>query len=550
MPADLQRQLRWLIGIRLLVIASASLPYFLAQLSNPGGIDLGFWSWIAGVGFAASLLYIVMLRVDWPQQTTQAFLQFLGDLLLVTGLVYFFHGAGTFSILYLLVIICASTILERRAGIAVATGAWSLYAFTTLGLFFGALPTVSGATGASASTWLMSYNLAIHLFGFYAVAILSSWLAQSVKQAERELSEQQAHLAELQQLHSDIIKSIPSGLLTTDLAGNVTSINEAGSSILGQAEPLVTGRPITHTGLFTEDSWTQLLAADPSEPARHEVELRHAEEKGYVGYSISSLTDANAEPVGYLLVFQDLTRWKSLEQEVRLNEQMAAVGEMAASIAHEIGNPLAAISGSVQMLSSTMGDSPQAKLLGIIRKESQRLDRTIKGFLQFARPRERSSVRFDIANLLSENLELLRNSNEVSAQHQLDIFLDPPSAAVVADPDQISQIFWNLARNALRAMPSGGSFSVTGTLRNGHYEMRFSDTGRGMSAGEKSSLFRPFNSLFDEGTGVGMAIVYRIVQEHNGRLSVRSEVDAGTDILVELPAGDRAGARKPVEVEI
>ena len=113
---------------------------------------------LGGDLFTASLLYIVLLRIDWPQQTTQAFLQFLGDLLLVTGLVYFFHGTGTFSILYLLVIICASTILERRAGIAVATGAWSLYAFTTLGLFFGALPAVGGSGGVRASTWLMSYK--------------------------------------------------------------------------------------------------------------------------------------------------------------------------------------------------------------------------------------------------------------------------------------------------------------------------------------------------------------------------------------------------------
>ena len=548
MPADLQRQLRWLIGIRLLVIASASLPYFLAQLSNPNGVHLGFWAWLAGSGFAASLLYIGMLRLGRPRPTTQAFLQFLGDLMLVTGLVYFFEGAGTFSILYLLVIICASTILERRAGIAVATVAWGLYAFTTLGLFLGVLPSAQGPAGVRASSWLLSYNLAIHLFGFYAVAFLSSWLAQSVKQAERELSEQQAHLAELQQLHSDIFKSIPSGLLTTDLDGNVTSVNEAGQHILNQAEELITGRSIIDTGLFTQASWARLLRADASEQTRHEVELHSGEEKRYVGYSLTSLTNAEGDTAGYLLVFQDLTRWRALEQEVRLKEQMAAVGEMAAGIAHEIGNPLAAISGSVQMLTSTMSESPQAKLLGIIRKESQRLDRTIKGFLQFARPRERSSVRFDIARLLAENLELLRNSAEVSEQHRLEIDLDPPSAAVVADPDQISQIFWNLARNALRAMPAGGTFRVSGTLRNGNYEMRFSDTGRGMSDGEKKGLFRPFNSFFDEGTGVGMAIVYRIVQEHNGRLAVRSEIDAGTDILVEMPAGNRARVTLPTEV--
>jgi two-component system sensor histidine kinase PilS (NtrC family) len=219
---------------------------------------------------------------------------------------------------------------------------------------------------------------------------------------------------------------------------------------------------------------------------------------------------------------------------------MAAVGTLAAGLAHEIGNPLAAISGSVQMLERSVDDeSPQQRLLGIVLKESQRLDRTIKGFLEYARPKNRRSVDFDVARLLAENFELLENSPEVRPDHRLELRLDPPSAHLVADPDGVSQIFWNLAKNALKAMPEGGRLRVTGALTGtgaaGSYRITFSDTGHGMTEEERANLFHPFQSFFDSGSGLGMAIVYRIVQDLGGHLSVDSRPGRNTRITVELP---------------
>jgi two-component system sensor histidine kinase PilS (NtrC family) len=221
---------------------------------------------------------------------------------------------------------------------------------------------------------------------------------------------------------------------------------------------------------------------------------------------------------------------------------MAAVGELAAGIAHEIGNPLAAISGSVQMLAPRNdGDQETGKLLQIVLRESQRLDRTIKSFLQFARPKERASVWFDVARLLGEQAQLLANSAELQSRHRLQVELDPPSARVLADPDQISQIFWNLVRNALKAMPEGGTLAISGRLAGETYRLCVRDTGHGMGAEERTKLFQPFKSFFDQGTGIGMAIVYRIVQEHGGRVHVESAPGAGTTIVAELPVAGRAG---------
>ncbi len=221
---------------------------------------------------------------------------------------------------------------------------------------------------------------------------------------------------------------------------------------------------------------------------------------------------------------------------------MAAVGEMAAGIAHEVGNPLAAISGSVQMLGRAVPDSsPQHKLLDIVFRESQRLNRTIKGFLQFARPGERSTVEFDICRLLSEHLDLLRNSKEIGSGHELRLELDPPMARIAADEDQISQLFWNLSRNALRSMPEGGHLTIVGSLHGSDYRLSFRDTGCGMTEEQRRKMFHPFQTGFGEGTGIGMSIVYRIVEEHGGRLEVDSEIDRGTEVRVVLPTRVESG---------
>lgn len=568
MPA-LVRQLRWYIAIRVVAIVSVLLPYGLLQLSRPPAPPIdgsvvgppapesvqiqppaapvpaipsevlppGMVSLLGWSTFAATLLYIALLRVLRGRPAIQAYIQFFGDLVLITGLVYYLGGAASpFSLLYLIVIAVASTMLRRRAGVIVASVAFLLYAAMIVSLFFGWLRPAFPAQ-EEVSTWRLAYSLSVHFFGFYAVALLTYYLAHNVTRAERELEEKSEHLADLQVVHRDVIQSINSGLLTTDLDGVITSANHAGLDILQKPEASLVGAPIQQSGLFSAEQWVEVTAAsEQTGRLRSEVELAPGGETRYVGFSISRLADAFGNHRGYIVIFQDLTRWRRMQEELRIKDRMVAVGELAAGLAHEIGNPLAAISGSVQMLSGSVhGDASQRKLIDILLKESLRLDRTIKGFLRFARPRERSSVTFDIARLLSENFELLRNSEEVSERHRLDLDLDPPSVRLFADPDQVSQIFWNLARNALRAMPDGGVLRIAGRLGGDCYRLSVIDTGRGMSEEQRANLFHPFQSFFDGGTGIGMAIVYRIVQEHSGRLRVDSRPGGGTTITVELP---------------
>lgn len=565
----LSRQLRWYIAIRVVAIVSVLLPFWLFQLwllpavpqpsAEPGLVGppapeapvavappepmpevlpRHVVSLLGGATFVATLFYIALLRLLHRNPNAQAYIQFFGDLLLITGLVYYLGGTTSpFSLLYLIVIAVASTLLRRRAGLMVASLAFILYGGMNMALFYGWLLPESPGQEVVVGGRLL-YNLAVHGFGFYAVALLTYHLAHSVTRVERELEEKSGHLADLQLVHRDVIQSITSGILTTGLEGTVTSANLAGLEILGRTEEEIVGMPVHQTGFFNPQQWQE--ATDASKQTgrmRSEVEATRGDgETRFVGFSVSRLTDSFGNQRGYIIIFQDLTRWRRMQEELRMKDRMVAVGELAAGLAHEIGNPLAAISGSVQMLSSSInGDPAQRKLIEILLKESHRLDRTIKGFLRFARPRERSSVSFDIARLLAENVELLRNSEEVSDRHRLLVELDPPSARLFADPDQVSQIFWNLARNSLRAMPDGGTLRVAGHLGGEWYRIQVIDTGRGMTEEQRTNLFHPFQSFFDGGTGIGMAIVYRIVQDHGGRLRVDSRPGAGTTITVELP---------------
>jgi two-component system sensor histidine kinase PilS (NtrC family) len=538
----LERNLRFYIAIRLVAVMSVLLPLILVELARPDTFPAEvkhYVALLAATTFSATLVYIALLRLLSRQPVANAYIQFAGDLLLITVMVYYLGGvASPFSLLYLVIIAVASTLLRRRAGVTVASVAFLLYAGLALSLSAGWLKPLDPLTEV-VSGWRVGYNLAIHFFGFYAMALLTSFLAHDVARAERELEVKSEHLADLQVVHRDVIQSISSGLITTDLAGVITSVNQAGLAILRQPDEQLIGAPVARSGLISASQWAEMTAASEQQGrARVEVQLSYdgGSDSAYIGFSISRLNDAFGTHRGYILIFQDLTGWRRMQDELRLKDRMAAVGELAAGLAHEIGNPLAAISGSVQMLASALpGDASQRRLIDILLKESHRLDRTIKGFLRFARPRARAGVPFDVSRLLAENMELLGNSEEVSQRHRLELDLEPPSARLVADPDQVSQIFWNLARNALRAMPDGGTFRLSGRLDGDAYRLQVMDTGRGMSASQRANLFHPFQSFFDGGTGIGMAIVYRIVEDHGGRLRVESTPGGGTTITVELP---------------
>ena len=536
--ATLSSRLLWLIGGRMLVVASVTVPYL---LYNPDKVTDPTLLFFIALTSVQSLLYIIFLRLLRPWPEAQAYLQFFGDLVLITLLIHKL-AATSFSILYIFTISVAAVFLRRTGVLIVAGLAYLLYVSAVLRwiqLLFDWHTPLPALPDAPAAVLQLTYNLIVHLIGFYGVAILTSFLARDAARSEERLREKQLDLTYLQGLYGDVIQSMSSGLVITDLGPRILNVNRSGEDILRRSEAELVGGHLAETGIFTAERWEQYLRESAGVTLRAEGECECGDGATiHVGFTLTHLRDTEGTLQGYILLFQDLSDWRELQEQLRIQDRMAAIGQMAAGLAHEVGNPLAAISGSVQMLAGGLrGDPSRNKLVEIILKESRRLDRTVKAFLQFAKPSERNPAVFDIAAMLAEDIQLLRHSGDVQPQHEIEADLVPESAMIRADFDQISQIFWNLTRNALQAMPGGGRLTVVGRIENGYYHMQFRDTGVGMTEEERGRLFHPFKSFFGGGTGLGMAIVYRIVKEHGGEIRVESELHRGSSITVELPVG-------------
>ncbi|MBI4161316.1 MAG: PAS domain-containing protein, partial [Acidobacteria bacterium] len=395
-------------------------------------------------------------------------------------------------------------------------------------------------TGAGLTPARLLFLLAVHLAGFLLAALLASHVAGNLRRAREEALRHREEVTQLQAYHENIIGSIPSGLITTDEAGRVDFVNPGAEQILGRRSGDLLrggiGSILAREGDFLPGLQREL---EGSGRVRFEDWLvLPSGERSFLGFTVSKLRDRHGEPLGFIFSFQDLTDRKALEEEVRLQQHMAAIGGIAARMAHEIRNPLASITGSVQLLGREMPMAPEHRdLMGIILKESRRLDGTLRDFLAYARPPKVRPERVDAVDLVREAVQLLRNSEECLEGHRIATRF--PAAAVHArlDPNRVREVIWNLARNGLKAMPRGGTLTVGVEGReDGRFSIFFQDEGVGMTPAEMEECFQPFRGRFAHGTGLGLSIVYRVVREHGGRVQIRSEPGRGTRVDVLLPA--------------
>ena len=532
---------RILIAVRVVVVTTLLLAALIIQYTVGEVLPLDYIYIAAGVTYALTLVYIG-LAFAVRSRGLNLMIQISGDLLIETLLVYFTGGLDSpFSFLYLVSIITASMLLYRRGGLLAASGAVILYGVLVDLMYYGILPVPAQQPMALPVAWTASrlyFNMAANFAGFYATALLTSYLSEQLQRTARELDANRQNLAELRALNQNVVESIPSGLITLTSFGTASFVNPAAAALLHMEPLAILGRHAIELGFFTNDDWTaarQELAS--GQVVRGEIDgMDVGGEPHSFGYAVSPLTTLEGAAAGYTLIFQDLTEMKKLEAEVRLKDRMAAVGELSAGIAHEIRNPLAAIAGSVQVLKNSKSLTAQEqRLMSIVLKESERLNQSISEFLRFVRPQEKRAIEFDVAVSIAETLDLLENSSELHERHEIRREIEPPSFQIVGDADQIRQVFWNLARNAVQAMPQGGVLTVRTRVDDGAYHIVFTDSGRGMSRADLQRLFQPFRTNFPSGTGLGMAISYRIVQAHGGRIEVSSVEGAGSSITVTLP---------------
>lgn len=477
-----------------------------------------------------------------------AYLQLSGDVLVVTLLIYFTGGVRSpFSFLYILLIIAASIILYRRGSLYIASASSILYGVLVDLLYYRLIPYYDMQPWeiAEITFGVIYYYIFIHIFGFYTTAVLSSYLSERLKRTSTELKAMDEDLSDLKILHQKVIDSMNTGLVITDLDGDINFINTAGLQILG----LHMNRALEMNvqNLFAEEFQMSVVreSLDRGRSLRLERSLRKNHEPYVIGMNISYLHTQTGTPYGMILLFQDITEVQKMEQQLRIRERMAAIGAMAAGIAHEIRNPLAAIHGSVQMLRDELHLSDdQLKLMEIVLTESMRLHQTIQNFLNYAKPRLLNRSMEDIRLVVSDTLSLIQKGPECKPGHHISFSSSAEDFVHEFDGNQIKQVIWNLSLNALQAMPDGGALKVL--LEHdlqGNIQMTFRDEGKGIESKRLESIFDPFQKSTTGGTGLGMAIVYRIVQDHQGRITIHSKPDTGTHVVVLLPAR----ARHPVE---
>ena len=515
----------------------------LIQISRPGAFPVDPFFTLIGLTYALSVVYLATLRFA-ERHPWLVDLQFGLDAVLVSAFIHVTGGiASNFSSLYVLPVIAASMIRSRRVAMQVASLSAMLYLALVLVQYVDVglpaqvkrftpvveLPTLGVAR----------YTVAINLGGFFAVALLAGSLAESLRSAGARLEYASHEIRDLRKYNENVINSLLSGLVTTDAEARILTFNRAASVILG----IPSTQAIRHNAIdvlqLPADTRTGLAGLGDARTLRIDTQHRTGDGRSIdLGLTASPLTFPDGR-AGFLFMFQDVTDMRRLERNARLQQRLAAVGEMAAGIAHEIRNPLASMSGSIQVLRQelTLSDE-QAQLMDIVLRESERLNDTIKSFLAYARPQRFALAKIDIRRVVQDAALLLRNSAEVQAHHTIGVEVHGDPVWCEADENQIRQVIWNLATNGLRAMAQGGRLLLTAATANdgsGATLLTVEDQGRGIPAEDLDVIFQPFHSSFEKGTGLGLAIVHRIVTDHNGTINVSSRVGAGTVVAVRLP---------------
>ena len=546
--------LRRLLLFRTITATALLLPvlYYQVLVGADGGLG-PIYALIGGL-YGVSLLH-VLVQERLPGWGQQVVFQITIDVLLATALIYVMGGIRSpLVLLYMLIAFAAGVMTGPPTALALACLSGVSFGLVSHLDYFGWLPPVDNPFRPAALDVMppeMYLRILMVLVSACAVAAVTSRYGERLRVARAALAKERSALEALQRLNQQLLAGMSSGLIATDANGRIVACNRAAQRITERREGQLVGEHVREVLGLTSEDYDELgsrLAERQIYRTERLVPLPGGELRS-VGMSVTLVEDAGGEAAsaddamrsawavgaagpmagGYIFMFQDLTDIKRLERVFWMRERMALLGEMAGSLAHEIRNPLASISGSLQMLRRTgSADKPERAehLMGIVTKESERLSRIIEGFLDYARPEKLEAQSTDLVALARETTALLENSAEMHARHELRVEAATERVEAVVDGERVKQVFWNLARNALSAMPDGGALTIRLARVESGAEVVFEDEGRGMSGEQIDRIFRPFVS--EGGTGLGLAVVYRIMEQHGARVEVESEPGKGS----------------------
>ncbi len=530
-------RLKWAMFLRVVAITLLLGATAILQVragSSPFTVSLVSIYALVGVTYLFTAVSGIILR--WVRNLRLfAYIQVCYEILLITALISV--TGRLFSFVYILGVLAASILLQRVGAVMAAGLSSASYTALLIGVnkFGKALPYFNEdfvEDVRSLGSFELTYNIIVNVIAFFLVAFLASSLTEKLRRTGIKLAEKEEDLEELEAWSENVIRSLPSGLITVDPEGRITSFNLAAELITGKHAWEILGTHLEK--LFPE--------IDP-ENCPPEMTFIDAEgKKRYLGMSLSVLRSGKGHDIGRIVTFQDQTAYREMEEQLKLSDRLAAVGQLAAGLAHEVRNPLASISGSIQLLRRDQRFIEDDRLLRILLRETERLNILITEFLHFARPTSGQVKRVRLKELLEETIELFKHQAQETGALKTTIAC-PNELEVYLDTKLFHQVLWNLLINASQAMSDGGEIKLhveeivpepkSGDGRG--VRIVVSDTGTGIAEDVKEKVFAPFFTTKVYGTGLGLATAYRSVESMGGRIRFRSEQGKGTDFIIDLP---------------
>jgi len=555
---ELLLRVKTIMVLRIVFLTGFVVLVFLFELGSQQGTPIVPLSATLCAAYFLSLSGALFLRIRVPLQTVALF-QVVGDLGVVGGIIFSTGGVESpLSFLFLFVIISSSVMLPRVASYLTASGASIIYGLLVDLEFFNVIQPIYFFPKSTASYQgaYLFYIISLNIASFFSVAYLSSILNHRLRVIKDELRTKNIDFKKLQQFHRDVVQNMVNGLITTDLEGRITSVNIACEDITGIPLNECIGKYCYE--VLPMEELARLFAYKEdhlSMPYHMEGECqREGNDTILISMKISHLMISGADgkknleqPDGYICVFEDRTEMHQMEEKMKQSEQMAAVGKFSAGLAHEIRNPLASLSGSIQLLKETLEiDEDQQRLMEIVLKETERVNGIVSEFLAYSQPRKSKPTVIDLTQLLEDIIILMKNSNEYDPSINIQLVAPPDHIIIQSEEAQIRQMIWNLSINGVQAMDKSGNLTLTLKKVDGYKGKDFEtdrrgvliiveDQGRGIPLEEQTTIFEPFFTTREEGVGLGLPTVKQIVERFAGNISVTSEPGCGTCFEVFLP---------------
>lgn len=507
--------------------------------ASPSAIYL-FYSIIVLI-YIISIVYAFLLKFI-KDLRFNIYLQLSIDVLLITFLVYFTGSASSnYSLLYTLIIIYSVIFLGRKGGLIVASASAISYGLLLDLQYYEIIPSFAfEGHDYKFTVGDVFVRILLHIISFYTIAFLASFVVEQERKTRHLLEEKETEFVQLDLLFRSIIESVDTGVMTINLQGLIKTFNRAAEEITGFSLRQIENRRIEE--IFPEFN-PFFSATNSSEHSKSRMEAIINGRRGkkiHLGCSISPLKDNNDKLIGDIVIFQDITEIKVMEDNLEKSKRLALIGEMAAGLAHEMRNPLASITGSIELLKQGVNlEETDKRLMQIVLRGKNQLDSFVRDFLLLARPIPVSRELVDLNEVIEEVFESMKLSKDWSGIIKIKkVFSD--KAKTFANRVQVRQIINNLILNAIQAMPERGVLSVETELvkpddKNEYAEMKITDTGCGIADDKLKKIFEPFFTDKEKGTGLGLTIVGRLVEGYGGKIKIESSVNIGTTCTVWLP---------------